>query len=365
MHTLKISSKPSTITISGSNNLLAVSYNSDSISAFPPNLSVYNIGPSFILKEQTVDGPCFSLGRSIAPFQSGFFASAPASSFRWGDPGSLILKLLPPFEEFQKLPYPNIPYGETLSSSKSGNLVIACTPLSSSDCLLIEGRKIRALNAPVSTNLFGLSVAVSPNSSHICTISSSVEGNSLLHFFNNQGNLIATFTLPHNPPLTARSYPPFIQFLDEKHVIVSFFDVSKILLYKNTNNGWVLVQTHDTDAKSMSLIGKNIVSLSRDGKVQILNKDFDVLNQEIVPKTFQKSAFTKVTGGSDWFAVLEESPEKRRIHIYTMRMNPFVKGTGIFILFLVIVAVYIFLRTKLDFSRFINRLERRRNAKQI
>lgn len=381
LQTIKVSSKPFQINIASNSFNLAVSHVSDSMNSLPPNLSIYTIGISFAALEQVVTGPCYSLGRSLAPFEFGFYASAPSSAFRWGDPGSLLVKAIPPLEKFYKVPYKGVPYGETMGVSNRGDFVVACSPLEKDDnCLMIEQNpsgkdedtieKIKILKIPERVELFGLSVCVSGNGSVIAVISKlkGFDDNLVLSLFDRWLNKeIKKFIIPLNGrKISVRESCISMMFLDEKHLLLGLSDKDKIMMYKKTTgNDWVLSNSLNINILSMGKIDNNIIVNTKDGTVKIIDKNFVIKNQIKLTKTINNGTFTKITGGKDWFAILEESSDERKIHIYTVRIPSFIKCFGIFLLFVLLVVFYIFIRSKIDFSRIISKLQKRKNTKQI
>ncbi|OHS97710.1 hypothetical protein TRFO_36038 [Tritrichomonas foetus] len=368
--TIKISSKPARVSMAGFKHFLAVAEISDSINSFPPHLVVYMIGPSSITTMMNVPSPCYSLGTQLVPFQSGFYATAPASAFRWGEPGPLFYRILPPiYRDFRLSDYPRIPYGETFATSFKGNLQILCLPFSINrkpDCLVIEGNSTISLKPPTPVSLFGQAVAASNNGSIIVTVSKESDDNAIVHFFSNHGKLFTSFEIPHSVPITGRSKPPIIQFLDDRTVIAAFTEINKIFLFRLTNNGWAMKQTSEISISSFSQSGQNIMTVDKNGNVLILDRvSFFQRNVAEIPKLLKNSEFTDISTGKDWFAVLEESENKRIIHVYSSKESPLLRGIAIFVVFSVIAFIGILVRANLNVNRVMKNITRRRNTKMV
>lgn len=363
--TLSVSAKTARVTLAGSKHLLAFAGVSDSISALPPNLYVYSIGAQFLSRIQTVNGPCFSLGRALVPFRHGFYATAPASAYRWGDPGAIMVRIIPPMDEFTKISTTNIPFGETFASSYSGNVQIACSPYSEKYCIVIKKNISTILKTKESTKYFGLGVAISPNGSVIATLSSGANNYALLHFYDEDLNVISSFSIPHDPELTPRSSQVYLYFRDERHIIVGFFNMSHVHVYKNTVNGWLLDQTYNLPITAMAPIDDNLATLTIDGRVQVFDHSFVSRGEEIVPRSMLGSKFTSIAAGRGWFAVLEESQNKRKIHVYSTIRHPIWRTLGLFTVLILIAFVSVFIKVKVDMGRLLNRVLKKKDSKQV
>lgn len=362
-----ISSKPSKVEIAGFKHMLSIAEISDSINSFPPHLVVYSIGQTRAGPIHSVSSPCYSLGTQLASYQFGFYATAPASAFRWGDPGPLLYKIIPPAFSMQKISdFPMIPYGETFSTSNKGNLQVLCSPYSASDCIIMSENNITKLKKPSeSIDLFGYGVAVSKNGSIIVTTSRNItNGNIIVNFFSSLNNEYFTFEVHHNPPITSRSKHPNIQFLNDKQVGILFPEINKFLIYKySTIYGWTLFKTLDIQMESFTQIDQLLISISKDGTASFYDKVsfFKRDEIEISKKIIKYGEFTKITSGKDWFAVLEESPNQRVIHVYTSRTSPLLRGIAILIIFSVVAIIGIALKENVNINRLLKKIIRKRN----
>lgn len=366
-NSVKISSKPAKVEISGFKHMLCVAEVSDSINSFPPHLVIYSIGQSRVGAIQTITGPCYSLGTQISTFRFGFYATAPASAFRWGEPGPLLYRIIPPVFTMQRLSdFPQIPYGESFATSNKGNLQILCSPFSSSDCIILTENNITKLHSPSSSiDLFGHGVAVSKNGSIIITISRDIEsGNAIVNFFSNTSSKITSFTVPHSPAITSRTKQPIIQFLNERQVGIVFPEIHKFIIYKYSSfDGWSVMKELETPIESFTQIDQNIISVTSEGTVIFYDRLSYITREEIiVPKQIQKNGkFTKITSGKDWFAILEESPDQRVIHVYTSRHSPLLRGIAIFVIISLITIIGIVLKENINVNKVMKKINRKRN----
>lgn len=363
---VKISSKPAKVEIAGFKHMLGVAEISDSINSFPPHLVIYSVGQTRVGPIHSVASPCYSLGTQLASYQFGFYATAPASAFRWGEPGPLLYKIIPPVFAMQRLSdFPRIPYGESFATSNKGNLQILCSPYSSSDCILINESNVKKLKSPsTSIDLFGHGVAISKNGSIIVTVSRDISnGNAIVNFFTDLNDEILTFEVQHDPPITSRSKRPNIQFLSDKLVGILFPEISKYIIYKHSSiYGWSSFKTLDMPIESYTQIDQSLLTLTKDGIVSFYDKISFFRREEIeIPKQIDKDGeFTKITSGKDWFAVLEESPNQRIIHVYTSRTSPLLRGIAIFVIFSLVAIIGIAMKENININRIMKKISRKR-----
>lgn len=360
-----ISSKPAKVEIAGFKHMLGVAEISDSINSFPPHLVIYSVGQTHVGPINSVMSPCYSLGTQLASYQFGFYATAPASAFRWGDPGPLLYKIIPPAFTMQKLSdFPRIPYGESFSTSHKGNLQVLCSPYSTTDCIIINESNITKLKSPSdSIDLFGFGVAVSKNGSIIVTVSRGISnGNAVINFFSNLDSKFFTFEVQHNPPINSRSKPPIIQFLNDKQVGILFPEIDKFIIYRHSSlYGWTSFKTLDISIESFTQIDQTLLALTKNGVVHFYDKISFFKQDEIaVPIQIADGEFTKITSGKDWFAVLEESPNQRFIHVYTSRTSPLLRGIAIFVVFSLVSIIGIAMKENVNISRIMKKLSRKK-----
>ena len=345
----KVSSKPARVTIAGSRHMLAVAEVSDSLGSLPPNLIVYSVG-QMLSKADTISGPCYSLGRALVPYHFGFIASAPAAAFRWGDPHAIIARVFPPAHEFVKVKEARAPYGETLGASKLGNVVVACSPLSSCKCLVTDLKnRTWDLKADSDIRMFGLGVAVSPNGTVVAVLSRDSR-DSVIQFFKNDGTELARLKV--GVDIDPRSASPILHFRDERHLYLALPSAQKMFMFKVTVNGWILMEYKERNFISVAPTGdRGLISVTTDGRVTLLDKDFDVRWEEIVPRSVNGGRFVDIAAGDDWFAVLEESSNKRRLHVYSMKGSRLLRGIFWFIGSCAVVLLVMFTRGHIDASR--------------
>ena len=364
---IQVSAKVARVSIAGRKDMLAVSEIPDSIKSFQSHLVVYLVGASSVGTFQTVSGLCYSLGTQLKPFQYGFFATAPAASFSWGKPGALLYRIVPPtftFESFddQRL----IPYGEVFATSKDGKTQCLCSPFSAPDCLVVRSNQTFKISPPTSLSLFGQGVGCSPNGSTLVVVSKSLNGDEIIQVYSKEGNLLSQFEVQHEPPMQSRSKPPIVTFLDEGFVVIGFPEIGKVIFMSYSNNEWNIKKSSNMNFVSLSNYQKQIITVSKDGLISFIDRvTFYQKRVMIVQKEFDDSAFTDITAGSDWFAVLEESANQRKIHIITSKRSPLVRGVMIFLCFAALSFMTILIRTNVNFKHIYKTFFKRRNTKRI
>ena len=348
----KLSSKVAKITMSGSKHMLAISENSDSISSFPPRLSVYTIGSSRIIHSHKYSGESSSLGRKITPIGFGFLASSPQQAYYWGKPGPLLTKIFPPRSETIPIDTPMIPYGDTLGSSDFARIVVACSPFSADSCLFIENTNTtRKIEKPTGLSYFGLSVTVSPNGQNFAILSSDDNGHAVLKIYNSKDFTVEqTFTIPHTAPLTPKEREPFLKFKDDRQITLAFIDIGKIFQYKSTVNGWISVRPSEVSCTAIYHFGRNnnnFVTLTKDGLVNLKDENFNEMGEYVVQRSIQNSEFTDIVAGDDWFAVLEESEFGRTLHIVSTAKPWYIRFIVLFCFFVCCTLAIIIIRPKM------------------
>ena len=363
LKTIKLSSKTAKITLSSSKNLLAIAEVSDSLNAFPPRFRIFNIG-DIIYNIQEIPGSCSSFGKSIASFNNGFYVSSPHSAFKWGNPGPLLTKIIPPYFNETKLDTPLIPYGETLATNEKGNIIILCSPFSTDNCIILNNGTLK-LKSPSGLTLFGLSIAISPNGNFIAILSKGTEGYIDLHFYNNNLEILTSFLIPHLKNINLKENSPFLNFKDDKHLILVIYSIQKILIYKNTINGWLPEQPIEILFNSFSFFNNFYLTLTKDGILQLLDNNFIKKFEEIIPKNIINSKFINIIGGFKWFAVLEESDLERSIHIYKNIQSNIIKLLYIFIYIILFFIFYFLIKFKFDFLKILKLKNNNNRAKQV
>ena len=359
---LNVSSKTSKVSISGSRSFLAIAEPSNMWDALPPSLSIYSVRTA-VARVQSVTGPCSSLGRQLVSFNLGFFATSPNSAYRWGDPGPIITKIIPPGQQATILPF-NVPYGEVFATSHQGNTQIACSPLSD-DCIIVTGNQTQHLKKSSEIRHFALSAAISPNGTSIATLSSLHESKIVLEIYNQKASKITEFKMPCDIILNPRSKPPFLYFKDEKHLILVLFQQGTVITYKLTVNGWILDHTTNLQITSIAPFKNGFLTLTSDGRVQYFDDTFTMNGEEMVPRIIADSSFEQITAGTDWFAVLEDSIYRRKLHIYTTRSCVASKTVGILTGFLAVGIVVYYFHQKYEEQKMFPKAFRKRDIKEV
>ena len=329
--------------------MLAVAEVSDSLGALPPNLIVYSVGQA-VTRASAISGPCYSLGYSLVPFHFGFFASAPASAHRWGDPYPVIARIFPPAHQFVKLSQPHIPYGETLGASYTGNVVVACSPFSQRDCIITDLRNSTStLRADDDILTFGLGVGVSPNGTVSAVLSRNTR-DSIVQFFKKDGTLMGSAKV--GVDIDLRDRRPVLHFRDERHLYVAVPSAQKLFMFKLTVNGWILMEYREHSFTAFASLGnRGFVTVTTDGRIVIMDKNFVARTEEIVPRSLNGGKFVEIAAGDDWFAVLEEASNRRRLHIYSMKGSRMIRGVLWFVGTCGVVMFVMFARGQVDGAR--------------
>jgi hypothetical protein len=367
VETRVISAKPARVTVSGSSHFLAIATVSDSTRALPPNLTVSVIRGTRMTHAHTVTGPCFSLGRAIAPFRHGFYATAPAAAMHWGNPGPQFARIVPPLSEFMRLDRGSIPYGETFAVSHQGNLLAFCSPFGTMDCMVTNGftnlsRKLQ--NPDDQVTLFALAVGVSPNGSSLATVSRHRSG-AVLQIFGADGGLIESFTIPHEGELTTRSKSPFLHFTDERNILLGLPEISRVLAYRWMGNKWIVLRDSAIQFSVISSFGaKQVITLTADGKLQLFDKSMTFKGEQIVGKTLNGGKFVGIAGGTIWVVLVEETADDRRVHFYSTQGSAAWRGVLWFVGFLVLAALMYAAHATWDFGRLFSKASKKKGPRR-
>lgn len=321
--------------MASSGDLFALAEVSDYESAFPPRLRIYSIGNHKITQMQAVSGPCFSLGSQICSVRTGFIASAPSSAFRWGSPGPFVYRISRKSYSSEQLPFPLIPYGESMSGSNDGKEVILCSKMNPEDCLIISDGVHRKIKSPSLVERFGIATATSYNGSTHAIISLTKEHRHGLHFIKSNGDLINKFE-----PLNWETDPirpdiPTMFFVSDKALIVFFKERQSIARFHYTKGSWVL-ESENYLAFNACTYSNKVFYCLHDQAVKILDGKLVQINEFPIET---ESNLTQIVAGNDWFAILEDNLMKRRILVYENSLSPFWKwmalitlcGLGFFI----------------------------------
>jgi hypothetical protein len=308
----------------------------------------------------------FSRARGL-PYLDGFFATAPASSTRWGDPGPLLARIVPLSHEFLRIQRTSIPYGETFAASLRGNLLVFCSPFSSLTCLLTNGftNATRKLENPTDNlQLFGLGIAVSPNGSTIAIAARDIENRAVLQLFEANGRLVESFTIPHESPLSCRSKSPFLYFIDERNVVLGLPEISRVFIYRNSMNRWTLLRHAQMPFESISPFGQSqFVTITRHGRVQIFDKWFALRAEAIVSKTINDGQFVSVAGGGNWAAIIEEAANERKLHFYSTKGSVWWRGAIWFAVFLALALLMYYLSATYELGKLFTKAHRKKGQR--
>jgi len=326
---------------------------------------IYSVGNGNVIQRNEVPGACSSFGRAITPFRFGFFASSPQSAFKWGNPGPLLTKIIPPVHFSQNLGTPTIPYGETLASNEKGSIVIACSPFSSDNCLIIAENWTKKFKGQPGSSFFGISVALNPSGTTIATLSKGSDGFASIQLYTANGDLISMFNIPHNPPISLRDKQPYMHFFDDKHLVVCLYGISKMIKYKNTVNGWLPENPIEIPGIVVSQYDQSYITLSQDGVFQIHDDNFATKYEDIIRRNIVGSKFTAIVGGKNWFAALEDSKTHRSLHVYSSISSGLMRGLFVFSISTIGILAYIVIRSKIDISRLLARTRSTNRAKQV
>lgn len=246
--------------------------------------------------------------------------------------------------------------------------MVLCSPYSNGGCILSKTftNTTTDLEKPSGVSLFGLGVAVSPNGTVVAALSRGT-GNMLnLHFITNEV-MSASFSIPMDGKVTLRRKTPFLHFSDERHLYMGLPEISKIFVYKNTVNGWIMMKVYDMPMSAMASMGADFVVVTEDGRVQIVDKNFVQKGDEIVPRSIVNGKFTEVAAGANWFAVMEESADRRRLHVYTTKGSRFMRGLLFLVLSFAFMIIILYVRVNSDMGQILGRLKKKsgREAKSV
>lgn len=373
---LKISSKPSKVEIAGFKHTLAVAQVSDSVNSFPPQLNIYAIGQSRIGLIHSISSPCYSLGTSLASFQHGFYATAPASAFRWGEPSPLIYRIITPNYTMIRLSeHALTPYGETFATSKKGTFQILCSPYSSKDCIILNKGQVRKINSTKTVDLFGQGIGISTNGSSFVIVSrKQANRNANIDFYSNYGispylnvkdniSIISSFEISYKNSMTSRSTSPIIQYINDVIVVIAFPDINKLIVFRYNFTKWIIKKSIDVEFTSMTYINQRIYIVTKIGRIYSFDiASFNQREEFDLQQKISNGAFTKIASGKDWLAFLEDSPNSRLIHVYSCRTSPLLRGIIIFAIFATAAFLFIALRENTNIPRLMKKITRKSNA---
>lgn len=315
---MKVSSKVSYIKITGSGNLIAIGEISNSLSSYPPKLNIYKINEKGELKF-IFDGKSISssLGKSIVNIKNGFVVSSPQASFFWGEMGSVLSVIKPPQQYNKKIYTPFIRYGETLAASNDGDLILGCDPVLSKNCVVIKNNITSFIEKKNNYEFFGLGVAINPKGDTMVILSMYSGDEYVVSIYSIDNVMIGEIRLPIENSISLRK-KCHVEFVSDSVFVVYIESESKMFRFSYDKNMWV----YDTSKSGVGLSIKRyddvFVTVNQAGKVVFRNQNLQEIQSMNIPNDTDQSKFTNIAAGNKWIAFLEESKNRRLLHIYTV-----------------------------------------------
>ena len=354
LKTQRISSKTQLVSIAATQKQLIVGVISDSLSGFRPNVSVYTVRIKGVSNPITHSvGNTGGFGRKIVPFSFGFLASSPQQAFYWGKPNPFIAKYVNGTQRMIDLNTSLVPYGETMGCSGDSNVICACSPLSADDCIILINDKYKYTMAkPDAVRYFALSVAVSPDGENIAILSTTKDNSLILSIHNVDENykLKETHIIMENVDLSPKDNEPILFFRDNDNIVIALPQFGRVLSFKQVQEQWSLDKKYENSkfASFSKIANINMfMLLYNNGTIQIMDENFMILLSHLVPTVIGGNHFTSIVSGDNWFAALEESDDKRYIHIISTADRHYGNAISFVLVLSILAIILVIFRKKL------------------